>query len=493
MPTHEAAASGGDHNPVASPTVWAVQRRKYAAWLTALVAPFLAAGFVYALIVVDASVSMSRAYELFDYPKVRAESTALWQRPPRVAQPPVAFQWGMSSYFSTVGPHRHTPYSDWQAFYEELNPDIVRQFVAWRDLQPLSPEQFVRTSRSGEQLTAFANAGFPVQAAVLWGPRWAATGGILKNFGIGFWSDMPPIGYADSDGTYAQFLARLHAEYPNIRVMQVWNEPNWPAGDQSADLNPLVSRFWRGSAKQYGDLLASSISAVDGYGDAVQTALGGIADPRYAATVLEDPRTRDVGIWDIHFAAGQGNPDVGFTVDLMLALGRDHLEVLQSVGIENPHISISEISYPWTERGAEDQADFVARAYSTANALGWGTLFWWTLSPFEPGFGRDSGIINFDHTPRPAYYAYLFNKQTLGGASPDGLGGDGENVRIAKFKSASGKPIWVAWARSGSGSLTWPADAGNARVFDLDGTPIGSAQPGTKVPLEDRAHYIVSD
>lgn len=324
---------------------------------------------------------------------------------------------------------------------------------------------------------------------------WGVTGGPWRLWGPGVFEYMPPQEWADPEGPYCAWLGEMHRRYPDITVWQVWNEPDYPFGYPEPTWNPLVYRFWRGSAQRYGELLAACTRQIHGWGDGSTATTGGVSAPSYLDAALSAPDATDFDVLDMHFSAGSGRPDPDAELDRLLRLAHEQLGVASAHGMQQPGLSVSELSFAYSPEGADAQADFVAKAYATAVGLGWDHLSWYTINPVRTY--RDTGLVGYGTdggpgAPRPSYVAYRFDKVVLARATPLGLSGDGTTVRSADFTTTDGRPVFAAWSPGGRGGMvTWPADAGPGEVYDHVGNKVADVAPGATVALASTLRYVV--
>ncbi len=91
------------------------------------------------------------------------------------------------------------------------------------------------------------------------------------------------------------------------------------------------------------------------------------------------------------------------------------------------------------------KAGYVAQVYAAAAALDLEANLWQSLTGWQ-----NSGLVDQDFTPRPAYQAYQFAREKIGPAAytgeilPADVGGV-SGVRGCKFTHADGRPVWLLW------------------------------------------------
>lgn len=468
-------------------------------WRRVLGPPLVVLGVVYGIFITDAILYASEPF--VDHARLQPGTTddraALWRAPP-YGRGDTFFRWGMSD-----NGNQETGYSTeqvktlpgWLPLYRELDVDLVRLFVGWRYFQPQGAGQLDTDYYMAGLIDGFANAGYKIELSPWNAPFWGVTGGLWRFWGPNLYQYMPPRAWGDPNGPYCAWLGEMHRRYPAITIWQIWNEPDYPHGSVSATWNPLLYRFWRGSAQQYGELLAACTEAVHGWADASTAATGGVSTPTYLDAVLAVPGATDFDVLDMHFASGSGRPDPDSELDRLLRMAHEQITVADQHGIGHPRLSVSELSFAYSPEGADAQADFVAKAYATAVGLGWDHLSWFTINPRHNYW--DTGLVDFGTDgrpgpPRPAFAAYRFDKAVLAPATPLGLSGDGLTVRSVDFTTGDGSPVFAAWSPEGrGGTVQWPTGTSPGEVYDHVGTKVADVAPGETVPLTATLRYIV--
>lgn len=134
------------------------------------------------------------------------------------------------------------------------------------------------------------------------------------------------------------------------------------------------------------------------------------------------------------------------------------------------------------------KANYIAQSYAAAMAEGLRANIWYSLTGW-----RNSGLVYDDMSPRPAYTAYQFAAQRLGGAAYLGpidsqdTGGDG-NLLGYKFQHPDGRIVWIIWALDRSNhTLTLP-DSPQA-AWDVLGNVVTLSNAST-LDVTLTPHYI---
>lgn len=129
------------------------------------------------------------------------------------------------------------------------------------------------------------------------------------------------------------------------------------------------------------------------------------------------------------------------------------------------------------------KASYAAQAFPAAIGENLAANLWFTV------FGwRNSGLINSDKTPRPAYHAVDVSEEFLADADYVGKLLGIPNVTGFKFTLPEGNEIWVVWAVNG-GPLLLDLPNEPISVTDATGDPVGIT--GTTVTLTEEPYYVV--
>ncbi len=134
------------------------------------------------------------------------------------------------------------------------------------------------------------------------------------------------------------------------------------------------------------------------------------------------------------------------------------------------------------------KANYIAESYAAAIAEGLRANIWYRLKGW-----RNSGLVYDDLKPRPAYDAYQFAEQRLGGAAYLGpiesvdAGGD-DNLFGYKFLRTDGREVWVIWALDRL-SHSFTLSESPLAAWDVLGKDINLATPPT-LEITLIPHYI---
>lgn len=122
------------------------------------------------------------------------------------------------------------------------------------------------------------------------------------------------------------------------------------------------------------------------------------------------------------------------------------------------------------------KAYYVGQSYAAAIAEGLQANIWYSLTGW-----RNSGLLYPDYSPRPAFEAYEFSRERLGGAvflgplQSQDTGGD-SSLGGYKFERPDGRLVWITWARDRESHPIAPAVPPDA-AWDVFGNPISPLNP----------------
>ena len=129
------------------------------------------------------------------------------------------------------------------------------------------------------------------------------------------------------------------------------------------------------------------------------------------------------------------------------------------------------------------KAAYVAQAYAAANTKALRANLWFTVNGW-----RNSGLINPDKSPRPAYTAFMFSESMLWDAVFTGSVTGYTKVTGYKFLRSDGTEIWVVWSNDGlTRNIALPETPDE--IWDMIGGSI--AVNGVNVELTVAPVYIV--
>jgi hypothetical protein len=124
----------------------------------------------------------------------------------------------------------------------QLGAGVVRVFVTWYLLEPLPGE--VNPDYADRLSSLMSQAGackIKVIFTLLGTPQWA-TSGPLTDTSFGAYPSK------NGGGDYGWMVSSILRRWPALYALEVWNEPN-------------LSRYWRGSPRDYADMVNAAVAA----------------------------------------------------------------------------------------------------------------------------------------------------------------------------------------------------------------------------------------
>lgn len=391
------------------------------------------------------------------------------------------------------------------ALHQALGVQVSREGFIWRHFEP------ERGRRSGQAdfddaVNRLAAAGIAVQAMVTETPRWASS-----SPGAGAdaatWKFAPPHGLdaptftdgtdepgpgkrANPDNAWASSLAYLVRRYKGkVRYWQVWNEPDYPRGDQGRDYTDR-RRSWNGSLDDYVRLLRVGWAVVKANDPEAQVVTGGIGFASYLDAML----ARGAGRWldQVDFHA-YGWPGSDRALDEFVRVHAELRGVLDRHGLRGKRLICSETGYTANEPAV--QAAYAAKLFPTALALGVETTMWY--ANVNPSW-RQMGLVDWRTLTQktPGWWAYRTAATALAGAKrvePLGVAG----ARGFRFARADGHRVIVAWAPDHEAdrplAAAIPLPPGRWRVRDLLGRDRGPASGTARLALTAEPVWLDAD
>jgi hypothetical protein len=253
----------------------------------------------------------------------------------------------------------------------------------------------------------------------LWGtPLWAATDGVFAH------------GVPDM-AAWEAFVSATATRYRGrITRWEIWNEPD-------------LWYFWRGTPRQYAEVLARAYRQIKGADPHASVLLGGLAQgggasPAFLQQILADSANPAGYFFDYH------NIHTNFRYMEWIATQiRDNRAILSSYGFPKP-VVVTESSYtshPAHQNlvgyrdGEAGQARYVSDAYQTMLAAGVEIAVWASLMDSGgTGSYADSGLVRTDRSRKPAFEAYRQRAAMAPPPAPSGL----------KLSSTGGVPASIS-------------------------------------------------
>jgi Cellulase (glycosyl hydrolase family 5) len=351
----------------------------------------------------------------------------------------------------------------------EAHAVVIRTIVGWhavtpeRPANPADPFDPAYHLEDVDDLARSAQQRGIELLVTIWGtPEWA-NGGEKPN--------RPPLDHADLE-TFATALAERysgrHAGYPAVRLFSAWNEPNLeqflsPQFDENGQsvgpalYAPIARAIYAGvKAANPEALVAVGETSPRGHDRPSEgTVQDSHSPPRFARLLAEQEPQVEFDAWAQHpypprpdVAPDQGVrwPRVG-----LASLDRFGAFLDEQFGREQIPLWITEYSHetlPLEPLGVdpEVQAQFAEDALAMASENERVRMFVWFIIRDDPGTPWQSGVLEEDGTPKPAFATVTATAQGLDARNPVvPTGADVARVPALElaYSTAAGEPIAV--------------------------------------------------
>jgi hypothetical protein len=283
-------------------------------------------------------------------------------------------------------------------------------------------------------------------------PRWAST-----STNNDYWQKPPA-----NNGQFAEFVTELVRRYQKrIHSWEIWNEPD-------------NAYYWRGSPKQFADLLDAGAKAVRKADPDATVVMGGLAwNPEFVETMLASPAISNIDVINLHnyyetWASEplERIPDyIGRAADLIHQNGQHQPIWLAEVGYSDfrrgAYVSDQYVAHFENEHTPEAQAASLFRVMALALTSGKVSLVaWYRIHdlPMTQGVigdenNRHLGILDTDDRAKPALRALQFFDSLF----PNGSRCIDDEVRVTKrigspievhaFQRSDGSLVIIAWQK----------------------------------------------
>lgn len=391
------------------------------------------------------------------------------------------------------------------ALHQALGVGVSREGFIWRHYEPTAGAHPTQADFD-DAVAGLSRTGIAIQAMVTETPRWASTATNGTNDPM-TWKSAPPKGLAKpifADGTdtpgpgkranpanaWAATIEHMVKRYKGkVRYWQMWNEPDYPKGDQGSDFTDK-RRSWNGSLDEYVRMLRVGWAVVKVNDPQAQVVTGGIGFAGYLDAML----ARGAGKWfdqvDFH-AYGWPTSDIALNEFVKV---HDQLRaVMDKHGLQAKRLICSETGY--TANEPQIQAEYAAKLYPTSLALGLETTMWY--ANVNPSW-RQMGLVDWRTLSQrtPGWWAYRTAATALDDVvrvEPLGVTG----ARGFRFARKSGGGVIVAWAQRKKGegplSATIPLGPGSWVMRDMLGRPKGTLQGQAQLALTPAPVWIDAD
>lgn len=372
----------------------------------------------------------------------------------------------------------------------DLGMNAIREGFNWKNIETGDGQYVSWMNYFDDKVATLHQMGVSIEAMICDTPAWASASGsqyaVPNGLNAPIFADgtdvyKPGVGVNPAN-TYASYLYDLVSRYKGeIKVWQVWNEPDFPSGDLTAGTTSSngTTRYWQGSVQDYVRLLKVSAAIVHGVDPQAQVALGGLGYSSYLSAILDQGGGAYFDLVDFHAYGTDKTTSNGVLNSAWGFLGRYQAlkQVLQAHGVSKP-FACSETGIS-ADLGS-DQGSYVAKLFATALGLGDVEMVHWAVFT-NPGFDNIGLIDQSTMTQEtPGYTAYRFATSQLRGALPVGpLSGAG--VQGYRFVKADGTPLAVAWSTTSSATVSLPIGAG--QVLDKNGQAIAGTFSNGQITL----------
>ena len=399
--------------------------------------------------------------------------------------------------------------------------------LIWTAVEPNKGDRnWSALSEMENQLINAAERGMEVILIVRSTPPWA------REYSSSPCGPIKPSEYA-AFGQFMQDAVKRYSAPPyNVKYWEIYNEADFPMNANMPPYGDLHGcwgidgdTYFGGEA--YGDMLKVVYPYIKAANSSAQVLVGGLlldCDPRGVPSIcerlnpphLKEPPRFFEGI----LRAGAGNSFDGVSFhaydgysgkDVVSGLGRywnfnwntswnttgpvitakaDYInELLTNYGVPGKYLMNTESAILDTTldaTGEDTKSSYLVQAYVTAlssqstfniRANIWFDVFGW----------RNSGLLNGDLSPKPAYHAYSFAYKKLATSNSVEEKTDyGSNVKEYVFQN-DGKKLWVVWSLNGANQIVTLPQTPTA-IWDMYGNP--QTITGTSFTVTLLPHYI---
>ncbi|MFN3430526.1 MAG: discoidin domain-containing protein [Candidatus Sericytochromatia bacterium] len=393
------------------------------------------------------------------------------------------------------------------AMHHDLGVQVSREGFLWRHYEPNSLGGRPNMADFDDVVDRLNRSGIALEAMVTETPLWASSAPNPDPKNPASYKSAPPKGLnqpiftdgTDTPGpgkklnpknTWASALGHMVDRYQGqIRYWQMWNEPDYPKGDQKADYADK-RRSWNGSVDDYVRMLKVGHTVVKFIDPKAQVVTGGIGFGPYLQAMLDRGAGAYFDHLDFH---AYGWPGSDTALAQFVKVHDEMRAVLQRNGLDNKGLICSETGY--TALQPETQAAYIAKLYPTAIAMGVeSTMYYANVNPSW----KTMGLVDWRTLSQrtAGYWAYKNASTALKGVRrvvPLSLA----NAKGFRFERGDGTAVYVVWAPNKTADKPQPTNlalpAGAWQLRDAVGRPLGQARGTASLKLTASPVWIDSD
>jgi hypothetical protein len=300
----------------------------------------------------------------------------------------------------------------------ELGVSWDRVIFAWNYFQPNNTNEFDTSAVADEYLNSDHQANRQVVGLIKGTPAWASPSG-----SVGAVPDNIDLPYDDPQNYYGAFVTRLVRHY-SARGIHDWiimNEPDVREGQGTVEFQGDVHDYYAMLKVAYQAAHAADPEAhiqiagmtwwsdwTEGRMSYLYRLLGIISTDKHAA---ENNWYFDGISIHLYFTTSSIWRVIGAYRQMLIHFGLTHKEMWMDEYNASPRLDpLSPYDAPF-KVNLDQQADFIVQASATALAAGVDRLAVYRLfddhfEPFVPGQKESWGLVRYDDSLRPAFYAY---------------------------------------------------------------------------------------
>ena len=297
----------------------------------------------------------------------------------------------------------------------ELGAAWDRVIFAWNYFQPNNTNEFDTSAVPDEYINSDQQANRQVVGLIKGTPAWASPSG-----SVGAVPDNIDLPYDDPQNYYGAFVTRL-VKYYSARGIHDWiimNEPDVREGEGNVEFQGEVTDYYAMLKVAY--LAAHAVDPEAHIQIAGMTWWSDWNDRRLSYLyrllgIISTDKHASENNWyfdgisiHIYYTTSSVWKIIGAYRQMLNHFGLTRKEMWMDEYNASPHLDpLSPYDAPFAV-SLDQQADFIVQSSATALAAGVDRLAVYRLydNHFVPGKGEPWGLVRYDDSRRPAYYAY---------------------------------------------------------------------------------------